>query len=273
MENHLIELEYRGHIAVVTLNRPHKKNAFDEKMWDAFEDITAKLKKNSPRVVIVTGAGNAFSAGFDVNPENPQVSRLVEAVKNHQRRPVEALIGRIRTAVDNFVFLPVPVIAAINGSAYGGGAELAVRCDLRVIDPAAVFCFSETRLGLMPDWGGGVALSRLIGASRAADLILTAREIDAGEAFSMGMANRTSAPGKVLEEAMQLAEQIASNGPCAVRHALSVIRKAADLPQGNALQVETDEATSLITSGECYHGIAAFLNNEKPQFPDPDKKQ
>lgn len=272
MSAHGIEFERHEHLGIVTLNRPAKKNAFDEKMWDALEDVTARLKEKTPRVIIVTGAGDAFSAGFDVNPENPQVSQLVDAVQNKDRRPVEVLVNRIRSAVDNFVFLPVPIIAAVNGMAYGGGAELAARCDMRIVDPNAVFCFSETKLGLMPDWGGGVALSRLIGASRAADLILTARKVHADEAFSLGMINRISQPGKSLDEAVEMAERIAGNGPCAIRHALSVIRRAADLPQGNALQVETDEAVSLITSGECYHGIMAFLNNEKPEFPDPEEQ-
>lgn len=273
MSAHGIDIDRKGQLAIVTLNRPGKKNAFDEKMWDALEDVTTQLKEKTPRAVIVTGAGEAFSAGFDVNPENPQVSRLVDAVKNRDRSPVEALVNRIRTAVDNFVFLPVPVIAAVNGLAYGGGAELATRCDMRIVDPDAVFCFSETRLGLMPDWGGGVALSRLIGSSRAADLILTARKVDAAEAAAMGMVNRTSPPGRSLDEAIEMAERIAANGPSAIRHALSVIRRSADLPQGNALQLETDEAVSLITSGECYHGIMAFMNNEKPDFPDPEEQK
>jgi enoyl-CoA hydratase/carnithine racemase len=164
--------------------------------------------------------------------------------------------------------LPVPIIAAINGLAYGGGAEIASRCDLRVMDPQAVICFSEVRLGLMPDQGGVAGLTRLVGASRAADLILTARKVGAEEAFQLGWANRISGPGKALEEALSLAFSIAQNGPRAVRHALSVIRKTCDLTTQEALDMETEEAVTLIVSGESVHGISAFLTRQKPEFPD-----
>ena len=127
---------------------------------------------------------DTFSAGFDVNPANPQITILAEAVKKRSRTAVEEVVRYIRETVDRLVALPVPIIAAINGLAFGGGAELAVRCDMRVMDPGAVICFSEVRLGLMPDWGGGVALSRLLGRSLAADLILTARRVGADEALA-----------------------------------------------------------------------------------------
>jgi len=226
------------------------------------------LRENLPRVIVLTGAGDkAFSAGFDVNIDNPQISNLVEAVQKHDRPPVEKLIRHIRTAIDGLVCLPVPVIAAINGKAYGGG-ELAVRCDLRVMDPDAVISFSEVHLGLMPDWGGAATLARLIGPARAADMILTAREVKAREALALGLINRVSSPAKVLEESVELAETIAGKGPRAVRSALEVIRSACGMSLQEALELETEKAIALITSGECYHGISAFLSKEKPRFPD-----
>ncbi|MGC9324727.1 MAG: enoyl-CoA hydratase/isomerase family protein, partial [Desulfomonilia bacterium] len=209
-------------------------------------------------------------AGFDVNPDNPQVSNLVGPVERHEKGPVDVLITRVRSLTDELVFLPVPVIAAINGLAYGGGAEIATRCDLRVMDENAVISFSEVRLGLMPDHGGVVGLTRLVGPARAADLILTARKIDAREAFSLGLVNRISAPGKSVDESLKLAEEIAANGPLAVRHALTVIRRTPDLMYREALELETQEAVDLITSGECVYGIAAFLTKKKPEFPDPE---
>jgi enoyl-CoA hydratase len=205
---------------------------------------------------------------MDVGLDNPQVSHLVEAVQNHNRKPVEALIHRIRGAVDRFTALPVPLIAAINGNAYGGGAELAVRCDLRVMDPEAVICFSEVRLGLMPDWGGGAALVRLVGPGTATDVLLTARKISAKEAMDMGMINRICRKGRALEEAKTLAEHIVKNGPRAVRSCLSLIRKSPDLSLEKALDMESETAVSLITGGECMHGITAFLSKTDPDFPD-----
>jgi len=268
MNNDLILYERKGHIALVTLNRPDRRNAFHEAMWTALDRVVDDIRAALPRAIVLTGAGPAFCAGFDVNPDNTQVSGMIEAVQRHEREPAERLVARIRSAVDGFVSLPVPIIAALNGLAYGGGAELAVRCDMRIADPDAVICFSETKLGLMPDWGGGAALARLIGPSRAADLVCTARRVDAGEALALGLVNRISAPGETRYEALALAESIAQNGPRAVRAALSVVRRANDMSLADALDYESDQAATLIASGECIHGISAFLTKQKAEFPD-----
>lgn len=261
-------LERKGKVALITFKRPERRNAFNETMWSDLEQTVWELKEHLPRVIVVTGSGKAFCAGFDINPDNPQVSGLIESVRKQERSPIELLIKRLQSAVNDLVTLPVPVIAAINGDAYGGGAELASRCDLRVMDPQAVICFAEVKLGLMTDWGGGPGLTRLIGASQAADMILTGRKVGADEALRIGLVNRISALGMALDEAMDMAETIARNGPRAVRHALTVIRQAQELPMKQALELECQEATTLITSGECIQGISAFLNKQPPEFPD-----
>ncbi|TAL39934.1 MAG: enoyl-CoA hydratase/isomerase family protein [Spirochaetes bacterium] len=264
-----VEIRRDGKIAILTMDRPDRHNAFNEDMWMSLGKATDDLLAAMPRAIVITGAGaRAFCAGFDVNPDNPQVAALVGAVQKHDPKPVEGLIRLIRTTVDRFTGLPVPVIAAVNGMAYGGGAELASRCDMRVADPAAVFCFSEVRLGLIPDWGGGVALARLIGTGRAADMILSARKVDAAEAHAMGLADRVSAPGKCLDEACALAHEIARNGPASVRAALAVIRASRELPMGKALDFESEQAIALIAGGECIHGITALLSKKEPEFPD-----
>ena len=120
----------------------------------------------------------------------------------------------------------------------------------------------------MPDWGGGPALARLIGPSRAADLVLTARKVSADEALSMGLVNRVSRKNTALGEAVALAQTIAENGPRAVRAALSLFRHAQDIPYGAMLDREEELATALIASGECVHGVGAFLEKKKPEFPD-----
>ena len=193
----------------------------------------------------------------------------MEGVFNHERQPVENLITRLRSGVDRLVALPVPIIAAINGSAYGGGAELAVRCDLRVMDPKAKICFSEVRLGLMPDWGGGVALTRLVGSGLAGELILTGRSVGAERAYQAGMVNRISSPGNACAEALLMAQGIAANGPLAVRSALEVVRKTPGLSCAQALDLEYEKAVDLIATGECVHGITAFMSRKKPEFPEP----
>jgi enoyl-CoA hydratase len=271
MADYGIRLEREDQIAVVIFDRPGKQNTLDEHMWDCMEQVVADLKARLPRAVVLTGSGDrAFCAGFDVSLENPMVSSLIDAVQKHEKGPAYNLIRRVRTTTDSLVMLPVPLIAAINGLAYGGGAEIAARCDLRVMDSGAFICFSEVRLGLMPDHGGVVGLTRLVGASKAADLVLTARKVGAAEALQIGLINRISSPGKALDDARELARSIAENGPHAVRHALKVIRRTMDLSSMEALEFETEEAVTLIAGGECIHGITAFLSKQRPVFPEPE---
>jgi enoyl-CoA hydratase/carnithine racemase len=268
MSEYGVRFERKDKVAVIIFDRPERRNAFNDVMWSGLEQTVQELKKLLPRVIIVTGSGKAFCAGFDINSDNPQISGLIEWVQKQERPPVEILIKRLQSAVNNLVTLPVPIIAAINGDAYGGGAELASRCDLRVMDQHAVICFAEVKLGLMPDWGGGPGLTRLIGASHAADMILTGRKVGANEALRVGLVNRVSPPGMALDDAMAMAEMIARNGPRAVRHALTVIRQAQELTMKQAIELECREAATLITSGECIQGITAFLSKQPPEFLD-----
>lgn len=264
-----ILFERQGRVGIVTINRPERMNAFNESLFERLGIIAEELRAKTPRAVVITGAGEAsFCAGFDVNPDNPMVERLVDTMSSGNSESARELIYSIRKVIDNFVSVPVPIIAALNGNAYGGGAEMAARCDLRVMDPDAVICFSEVRLGLMPDWGGGAALARLVGPSRATDLILTARKITSGEAYAMGLVNKVSEKGRALDEAVALAETIAANGPRAVRNALSLIREYQNVSFSAALHMEAELAATLISSGECVHGVGAFLEKRKPEFPD-----
>lgn len=269
MKSDGILLERRGRIAIVTINRPEKRNAFDEALFIKLAQITDELRSSLPRAIVITGAGDkAFCAGFDVNPENPMVKQIIDAAQKGDKKPAKALIKAIRKSVDAFVSLPVPLIAAINGLAYGGGAELAARCDLRVMDSKAVICFSETRLGLMPDWGGGVALTELVGRANAAEIILTGRKLTVYESWAMGLVNKISQKGAALDDAVALAEDIAKNGPRAVRAALSLIRQSANKTSEELLKEEAKLAIDLISSGECFFGVGAFLEKKEPNFPD-----
>lgn len=250
------------------MDRPEKNNAFDRSMFDALKEVTLQLEKDPPRVVVLTGAGDrAFCAGFDVGLDNPMTEEFLGAVNKKDTDLAGKIVRDMRLAIDGFVCLQVPIIAAVNGLAYGGGAELAARCDLRVMDRGGELCFSEVRLGLMPDWGGGVCLARLVGSAHAADLILTARAIKADEAAKIGLINRVSPKGCCLDDAVNLAQQISQNGPKAVRHALGVLRETHDLPLKEALEKETRTAAELIASGECIHGITAFMEKKTPRFP------
>ena len=270
MENVGIVVERRGPLAIVTLRRPERLNAFNRKMFAALKTSARRLAVDPRlRAVVLTGAGpDAFCAGFDVNPDNPMVAEMARALERRDKPTIAQSISAVRVAVDLFVALPVPIIAAINGKAFGGGAELAVRCDLRVMDPAAEICFSEVRLGLMPDWGGGATLTHLVGSALATELILTARRIKAEEALRMGLVNRISPAGGAREAAVEMAEAIMDNGPRAVREALKLIRAGRNLTLQDTLDLEQQIAVDLIASGECLHGIGAFLSGRPPIFPD-----
>lgn len=266
-----VRVEREGAIAVLTLDRPERRNAMNQAMWNSLERAVSDLEGSLPRAVVVTGAGEkAFCAGMDVNTDNPDSAALMLAMQDKDRAPVVAMLTRMRAVLDRLVGLPVPVIAAVNGVAFGGGAETALRCDLRVMDPSATLAFSEVRLGLMPDWGGGVALARVVGRARAADLILTGRRVDAEEALALGLVNRVSAPAFCLAEAKALAQTIAQNGPRAVRAALRLLRRIDGMTDADALALELDSAATLIASGECVFGVGAFLTRTTPTFPDPD---
>lgn len=269
MTDYGIRLERSGRIALVVLDRPARLNAFDLFMIQELKRVTGILKNDLPRAVVITGAGDkAFSAGFDVNPDNPLVMDLYESLEKKDQQGIERAMKVVRDTVDDFATLPVPIIAAINGGAYGGGAELTIRCDMRIMDESAVISLSEVRLGLMPDWGGGAALAHLLGPARAADLILTAREITAEEALQTGLVNRISRKTEACTDALSLAESIAENGPCAVRSALTIIRQSCHLPLSESLELELQKAVKLVESGECIHGITAFLEKRKADFPD-----
>jgi enoyl-CoA hydratase/carnithine racemase len=269
MSDGSVTVERRGAIAVVTLRRPRKKNALNDALWSGMRAAADELLAELPRAVIVTGEDPAFCAGMDLAPNNPQMVGLASAAQSRDAEPMRALLAGLRPNMDALVGLPVPVIAAVNGLAYGGGAELAVRCDLRVMDAEAVMCFSEVRLGLMPDMGGAVALTRLVGPGKAADLILTARKVGADEALRLGVVNRVADAGRSLEAALGLAQSIAGNGPRAVRASLDVVRRTPDLSEVDALALERDRAVELMASGECIFGVTALMTKSDPEFPDP----
>ena len=128
MSTENVRLEYQDHIAIITLDRPSKRNALNEKMFSLLEAVTTELKSNMPRVVILTGEGDkAFCAGFDVHPDNPMNEYMLRAAEKNDPSLALKSIGRIREVVDALIALPIPIIAAVNGLAFGGGAEIAVR--------------------------------------------------------------------------------------------------------------------------------------------------
>src|ERR1700694_5107124 len=194
-----VSLERRGRVAVVTLKRPERKNAVDlptaRALYDVFKQFDADLGVD---VAVFTGAGDTFCAGADL-----------KAVAEGERRPVEK-DGDLGPMGPTRLKLSKPVIAAIEGHAVAGGLELALWCDLRVAGRSAVFGVFNRRFGVPLIDLGTVRLPRLVGQSRALDLILTGRSVTAEEALSMGLVNRLAEPGEALATALELAHQLAA---------------------------------------------------------------
>jgi enoyl-CoA hydratase len=223
-----VDVDRRGPVTVVTINRPDVRNAVDtehaQALYDAFLAFDAD---DDASVAVLTGAGGAFCAGADLKAVS---SGTLKADPPGTDGP--APMGPTR------LLLSKPVIAAVEGHAVAGGLELALWCDLRVADPDAVFGVFCRRWGVPLIDGGTVRLPRLIGQSHALDLILTGRPVAADEALRMGLANRVSAPGAALDEAVALAEQIAAFPQTCMRQDRLSTYDQHGLPLDRALDVE-----------------------------------
>src|SRR5689334_5344040 len=201
-----LHVETEGRVAVVTLDRPEARNAFDLETLDALEQALVRLRDDRDLWVgILTGAGGTFSAGADLKKLPMQLP---------ERGPDAALqIARLFGRVA----LRKPLIAAIEGAALGGGCEMALACDLRVAAEGARIGMPEARRGLIGGWGGTQRLPRLIGAARAKELLLTGVPVDAAEAHRIGLVNRIAPAGGALDEARRLAAEICACAPSSVR--------------------------------------------------------
>lgn len=244
-------------VAVFTLDNP-PLNLNTRAMTDRLLDLTSRIADDEgTRVVVVTGAGErAFCAGSDV-AEFPHVRD--EVVSKKLRRENAAF-----TAVEQ---LPQPVVAALNGATLGGGAEIALACDIRIIDQEASIGFPEVNLGVFPGSGGVFRLPRLVGLARAYELLYTGEPIDAHEAHRIGLVNRTAPHGEALSTALSLAHNIAAKPALS----LSLIRSAAR----DSLVQTTEEATQrtledshrVFSSSDLDEGMAAFFEKRTPRFP------
>jgi enoyl-CoA hydratase len=252
-----VDLEQRGAVAVVTMNRPAALNAFDtdqlRRMLDRFAAIRAD---RDVRCVVLTGAGDrAFAAGADIK----EMANL---------SPSEGLaFGRLGHALTRDIEgLPQPVIAAVNGLALGGGCEVALAADIRLASESAQFAQPEVTLGIPPGWGGTQRLPRLVGAGIAAELIFTGRRVAAREALQYRLVNAVYPADRLLPEAMALAERIAAASPSAVRTAKRLL--ALSFAGDPAAQL----ATELTLFGESFgtpdqrEGMTAFVEKRSASF-------
>lgn len=247
-----ILLERRGAVALVTLNAPEKRNAIDLDMVQGLHRVLDELAGDETiAALVLTGAGDkAFAAGADI-------------AQLRERRAADALAA-INSAIFNRIEeFEKPVIAAVKGYALGGGCELAIACDLRVIGASAKMGQPEVKLGIIPAAGATYRLPRLLGLGVAKDLIYTGRIVDADECLRIGLANRVVADDAVVDEAVALAEQIAKNGPLAVRMAKTVMNQVGRPGQQGAQQLESASQAVLFESEDKFARMDAFLNKSK----------
>jgi len=246
------------HVLVVTLNRPEVLNAINTCMGQELLDLWTRLgaEPGEIRCVVLTGAGDrAFCAGGDLKERHG----MDDATWRHQHEIFERAFFAL-------LDLPLPVIAALNGHAYGGGLETALACDFIYVSGQARMALSETRLGIMPGGGGTQTLARAVGERRAKELILRAQPFGAEQAAAWGLVNQVCDNGRVLVEALNAAAEIAANGPLAVRQAKKAIHFGlqADLRTGCRLEIEA--YNRLVSSLDRHEGVRAFNEKRAPRF-------
>jgi len=256
--NTLQVTQHAPHLLVVTLNRPEVLNAINTQMGRDLLDLWTRLATDGEavRAVVLTGAGDrAFCAGGDLKERHG----MTDATWRHQHEIFERAFFALGE-------LPMPVIAAVNGHAYGGGLETALACDFIYASRQARFALSEVRLGIMPGGGGTQNLARAVGERRAKELILRAQAFDAEQALTWGLVNHLSEPGRVLEDALASAAAMAANGPLAVRQAKKSIHWGlqGDLLTGYRFEIEA--YNRLVSSEDRHEGVRAFNEKRVPDF-------
>ena len=251
-----LNVEVADRIARVTVNRPDKLNALNARVLEDLDVVfTALGTDRLVSAVILTGAGRAFVAGADIAEIAGQDAGALERMSASG----QAVFNRIER-------LPKPVIAAVNGFALGGGCELALACHIRVASEHAKFGLPEVKLGLIPGYGGTQRLPRLIGKGRAMQMILTGEQIDAAEAYRIGLVNVLATGPTLHEVAQSVALQVAKNGPVAVARAIEAINDGFDRLPDDALALEARLFGSLGATRDMAEGTAAFLAKRPAQF-------
>jgi enoyl-CoA hydratase/carnithine racemase len=250
------KVEPRGPgVELWTIDGEARRNAISRAMLAELEANVARAAK-ALRVVVLTGAGDkSFCAGADLKERAGMSDAEVRAFLDGLRRTFRAV------ETSDAVY-----IAAVNGTAFGGGTELSLACDLRLAAPGAELGLTEVKLGIIPGGGGTQRLARLIGPGRARDLILTGRRVGAAEALGLGLVNRISAEGKLIDEALELAGQIAANAPIAVAAAKRAIGEGLALPMDDALKLELYHYEKVLGTEDRLEGLRAFAEKRAPVF-------
>lgn len=257
MDYQILKIETAEGIAIVTINRPEAMNALNTRFFQEMDQAIKEISENQDiRVMIIIGSGKAFVAGADIAEmvnKNKEEGSAFSRIGQHTFRSLE--------------LMKIPVIAAINGFALGGGLELAMGCDFRIASSKAKFGQPEVNLGLIPGYAATQRLSRLVGMGNALYMLTSADMIGADEALRIGLVQKVFEPEVLMEEVMKIARNIASKGPQAVIKVKAVTRKGFLIHFDKGSELEAEQFGTLFGKGsEGEEGMRAFLEKRKPNW-------
>ncbi len=257
MDYSTINFEKKGSLAIITLNRPDKLNALNTQMFNELDDAVQKIELDeSARALIITGSGDkAFAAGADIKELHQSDARSGKLFSEHGSK----VMARIEQ-------LTIPVVAAINGFALGGGCELTMCCHIRFASSNAKMGQPEVNLGIIPGYGGTQRLTRLVGRAKAMELILSGNMIGAEEAKSIGLVNAVFSPEELLEKTIAFVNVILSKGPLAVSAAIECILAADELSPAEGLAFESRKFGQTCGTEDFKEGTSAFLEKRRAKF-------
>ena len=278
MEYTRLILEKEGHIATVTFNRPESANAFDFELMEEIDHVFSENLKNDDdvRAIILTGAGRHFSAGLDLS-----VFASADAKVGQEELDAGVATSRIGDQQDDTQYgkgtplgavisirtMGKPVIAAVNGPAYGMGASFALACDIRIASENARFCMVFVKRGIGPDTAGSFTLPRIVGWPKAYELLLTGDAVDAAEAERIGLASKVVPHENLMTAAKELAGKIASNSPLAVAaHKQALLHSMAETDIIQQMKLEVKLQDQLLNTEDFQEAAAAFLEKREPIF-------
>jgi enoyl-CoA hydratase len=250
----------RDAVAVLTLNRPSKLNALSNDLLAAIMRALDDIELDpAVRAIIITGAGRAFSAGADIAGFQRYLEAGPAEAIAHFMRPGHRMTRRVES-------FPKPIIAAVNGLAFGGGCELVESTHIALAADTANFSKAEINIGIMPTFGGTQRLPRNVGRKAAIELILSGRTFDAAEATRLGLINRVVPGASLLEEAVTLANVLATKPPLTLAAALGAIHRGLDAAIDDGLAIEEAAFARIVPTHDAREGVAAFLEKRDPKF-------
>ena len=257
----LIKYEKRGSTALLTLNRPEKLNALDYATNDRLLELLDGIEEDpTVRAVVLTGAGDrAFSAGGDIH-------EFTESVKAGVDIAVRDFCKRGQTMTARLESFPKPIIAAVNGIAFGGGCEITEAVHLAVASEEALFAKPEIKIGIPPTFGGTQRLPRLAGRKRALELLLTGETFSPQRAYEMGLINRVVAHDRLLSSAFELAERIVRHSPLAASRIIAAVTRGINTTIEEGLLIEREQFARMAATSDVQEGLEAWIARRTPHY-------